>query len=1319
MRLQFTSFKTLLSLLVLIFLIPRPTLSSAAESPFAYSKIDQLSGLSSSKVTAITKDKFGFYWIGTRRGLNYIINGRVEQFSDQQEEIHNREIKFIYTDSDAQLWVATDVDLLLYDYQAHRFNKIPSNNSYSSANAVCSSSQGVVICRRDAIELYDHATGSIRTLEIEGAQNFEFNSLRALDSDNVLLICSQGREIYRLNLITSKIDLYEDIKLPLRTTNYRDRIFIDSRGRLWISIYNQSLVRYSLEAEGALEAEFSVAKSNLSHDLILDIIEYNDEILVATDGGGINSIDIDSDRSRLSTKIFNYRDLPYSKSVYSLFADSDDGLFMGTIRDGLIGIHSIDIQSFRSGNVSDRNDNGNLENTAIMAFCQGQSNVWIATDGDGVWSYTQDNNSFKQIQSTKGLKITDVCNIDSSNLLIAIYGKGVYQLSKRSGELEKIVIVDDQVDKSIADRDMVVSFTQPENSSVMIVADKIYELHNHSTNAVELPLDVTFTAENLFATCQTDQYYYVNNQYYVYQIDKQSGKISTIYNTSQGGLTSARIDKDKVWVIRNHSLYCYNTTTRNEELLLPEISGKALSMEMDARGNLWVTTFNALLAIDLDKNDQVIYFDSSMGFTKDEYLARSTMRMHNGDMLFGGNNGFIAVDGKTELVAQSINPIELLSVRVDQRIVTPESHQQSRVITVPWNYNSIDIEIYAQNRNIYHANRFQYTIDSDGKYSTFESDNRLKLQMPSPGHHTITASYLNNNGQWCSHTEILEIIITPPWWNSIAFRMLIITVLLFSMIAILMLYDRSRARKLMRIHMEREQELSNNKIKFLINISHELRTPLTLIYAPLKRLLESSNIEGEIKSTLVRIFGQSRYMAELINMVLDARRMEAGYGEIDIAEHNFNEWVASIVEEFRDESIEHQTQLSMRLDDQVDTLNFDAPKCRIVLSNLLMNALRYSKRDGSGTIEVASQKIGNHIRLSVIDNGAGLEGVDIDSLFNRFVRINKNSTGSGIGLSYSKAIIEQHRGGVIGAYCNNQRGATFFFELPLGLKCQSEKFESKPYLANMLDIEESSKMTDVDFPLSQHTVLVVDDQEEMITFLEGALSKIFKKVHRASNGIQAFDLIKKHFPDIVVSDVMMPQMDGYELCAKIKNDIEVSHTPIVLLTAKADANSKMLGYKSGADAYISKPFDLQHLLSLLGSQLRSRDISRRYYSQLRSTVNAEEITYSNADEKFMIKLDSFIVDNLSNSIDVEMIAEHMCMSRASLYKKLKTIIDVGAMEHVTKIRMSTAAELLCKTTTPITQIAMQCGYSDNQYFSKAFKQFHGKSPSQFRKENAS
>ncbi|MFR9520744.1 MAG: ATP-binding protein, partial [Rikenellaceae bacterium] len=1102
-RIGLTTIFTLLSILT-------PHVSWAEESHFTYSKVDQFSGLSNNKVTAIGKDKFGFYWIGTPRGLNYIINGRVEQINDNTD-LQNREIKLIYTDSSSHLWVVTNTNSFLYNYQTHEFDKIESQTNYSSANALCSTNKGVLICRRDAIELYRHDTQSVEMLKIKGGENLEYNSIKMLDESNILLICSQGRDIYRLNLETLELDPFENIALPPRTTSYRDRILVDSQGRLWISIYNHSLMRYSLEGEGLKEAEFSTSKSNLTHDLILDIIEYDGEILVATDGGGINSIDLKSDKSRPSTKLFNYDELPFSKSVYALLVDPEDGLFMGTIRDGMVGIQNSYIRAFSTIYSNAKQQ----RNTAIMAFCEGQNNVWIATDGNGVWSYQPNDNLLSQVASTKGLKVTDICNLDNENLLIAIYSKGVFRLSKSSGKLTKVVIVDKENDKAIADRDFVVNFTQPHKSKVLIAADKIYEYSLNSSVATEFSTETTFATGNLFAAYDDLRYHYINNQYSIYTIDKVNGKIATLYSAADGGIITARKQGDQLWIIRNYSLYCYNTQTNEEKLMLPEISGQALSLELDTKGNLWITTFNCVLSLNLSDTEQQIYFDSSMGFMRNEYLARTTLLSKSGDLYFGGNNGFIVIDNDIALQSEEPKPIELLSVKVDQKVVESKEQEQGRIITIPWDYNSIEIEIYAQDRNIHHTNKFQYTINSDGKYSTFRSDNKLSLQTPLQGSHTITASYLNNDGEWCSPTEILTIVITPPWWNSALFRIAILMVIMLVTIAIIIVYNKWRERKLMQLHFEREQELSNNKIKFLINISHELRTPLTLIYAPLKRLLENSTLEGNTKRTLVKIFSQSRYMTELINMVLDARRMEAGHGEIEIREYNVNEWVSSIVDEFFDESADQQAKLTTKLDPTIDKLNFDAPKCRIVLSNLLMNALRYSKRDGSAEIKVISECIGNKIRLSVIDNGVGLEGVDIDSLFNRFVRINSNSTGSGIGLSYSKAIIEQHQGGIIGAFSNSEGGATFFFELPLGLKCQTEKFEAKPYLANILELEgTNNEMNEADYPLSQHTILIVDDKKDLVNFLEEALSNIFKKVYTASNGKEAYKIIKRNFPSI-------------------------------------------------------------------------------------------------------------------------------------------------------------------------------------------------------------
>lgn len=688
----------------------------------------------------------------------------------------------------------------------------------------------------------------------------------------------------------------------------------------------------------------------------------------------------------------------------------------------------------------------------------------------------------------------------------------------------------------------------------------------------------------------------------------------------------------------------------------------------------------------------------------------------SGDIYFGGNNGFVVISHDIPIKREPEMSVSLHLIKVGDQIINAKTQDNVSSVTLPWNYPSMEIEAFAKDRNIFHHNQFQYKIWSKDKSTLLQSGDKISLQALSTGSYHIDASYLNNNGEWSSATNILEITITPPWWSSVAFKILLGSMIVAVILLLITLYYRNRGRKLAQLHYERSQELSDNKIKFLINISHELRTPLTLIHAPLKRLLESSNLEGDMKRTLVNIFGQSRYMNELINMVLDARRMESGCGEIEVTQHDANEWVSNIVAEFRDESVERGVALSTVLDPALTTLNFDGPKCRTVLSNLLMNALRYSRSDADSQVIVKSEKMNSVVRISIVDNGVGLVGVDIDSLFSRFVRLNNKSTGSGIGLSYSKAIIELHKGGSIGAYCNSSQGATFYFEIPLNLPCSKIKVEAKSQIDGVVESETfGSDSNHLDYSLSKHTILIVDDQQDMISFIGDALKPSFKKIYTASNGLQAYSKIKQYQPSIIVSDIMMPEMDGYELCYKVKNDIEVSHIPVILLSAKADAQSKSEGYKSGADVYVTKPFDLTYLQSVIVSQLNSRDISRRRYSQLNTSVTAEEITYSNADEQFMIRLNAFIADNLSNSIDVGMIATHMCMSRAALYKKLKTIIDIGAMEYVTKLRMNTAAERLRNTTTSITEIAMQCGYTDNQYFSKAFKQFHNVSPSQYRK----
>ena len=641
-------------------------------------------------------------------------------------------------------------------------------------------------------------------------------------------------------------------------------------------------------------------------------------------------------------------------------------------------------------------------------------------------------------------------------------------------------------------------------------------------------------------------------------------------------------------------------------------------------------------------------------------------------------------------------------------------------IQVKWNYNSMFIDVSTDSDNVFKANTFRYTVSDRDKQTVIYSDSRLSLPVLSSGRYGITIAYKDDADNWIESGNRITVNVSQHWGRNIAYIAGAILLLAALIAGILLVYHRIEKNKAEEQYRKRKEKLSDNKLKFLTNISHELRTPLTLIYSPLRRLLDKNDFEPSVRKELNGILSQSQYMNQLINMVLDSRRLEEGFGTVNIAPHRLNDWIETVTDEFRAEFENKSITLICDRDPAIGWVNFDESKFRIILGNLLMNAWKYSGPETTVTIRTSA--IDGYVRISVIDRGIGISGMDADELFNRFRQGSSQSKGFGLGLAYTKLLVETHQGGRIGAFPNPDKGSTFWFEIPMAIECttnlaiKAEDIENDANDSPEQFKEGSSVISANDFNTGDCTVLIAEDEPDLLEFIAKELSPYFKSVLKATDGKEALELASRESPNIIVSDVMMPLMNGYELCRTIKNTIEISHIPVILLTAQADSLHREEGYKSGADIFLTKPFDIPVLLAAIRNTLQARSLIHEKYKNLLKPVSPVDATFSNADEQFIVKLDKFIESNIANdSLNAQMIIEHLCMGRATFYKKMKEVVGLGIMEYVTGKRMALAADLLTRSSLTVSEISQRCGYVDSQYFTKVFKQHLGQSPSLYRK----
>lgn len=451
-------------------------------------------------------------------------------------------------------------------------------------------------------------------------------------------------------------------------------------------------------------------------------------------------------------------------------------------------------------------------------------------------------------------------------------------------------------------------------------------------------------------------------------------------------------------------------------------------------------------------------------------------------------------------------------------------------------------------------------------------------------------------------------------------------------------------------------------------------------------------------------------MREIVDMVLDWNSMEAGYSKLKIQKCKLDEWITNIVKDFTEEARQKGICIKLQITTDIEEVWFDKQKCHTVLSNLLMNALKFSMPESCITIN--TRKLENKVRISVVDEGIGIQDSDITNLFTRFYKGNHKEKGSGFGLYYAKTIMEMH-GGDIGTYNNTDKGATFYLELPL--LDINEKAEATKLLQKEAPIVNTTQ--DLHFDCTGKTILIVEDEKELREYLIESFTETFKKVYAADNAISALETCRKKQPSIIVSDVMMPQMDGFELCRQIKNDIRISHIPVILLTARYDQTGITTGYKSGADSYIPKPFDLAFLKVVVGNILKNREKIHSQYVTVTGSPSLLDLTNSKADEDFMKKINAVIHENLSDEeFSVQQLADAMIVSRSSLYSKIKIITGMGVNDYINRLRIEQAMSLLVNTNLNINEISCEVGFTYPRYFSSTFKSMTGMTPKQFRNE---
>ena len=1287
--------------------------TKAEQQDYYFRQISLEQGLSQSRVQCIYRDHQGVIWIGTKWGLNSYDQSELKSYFHDREQpnsLPDNFIRFITEDRLGDLYVSTNKGIAIYNKAENQFQPLKYNGKPFNAWSYLQIGDNFLFGGEETLYQYNLTDKSITTIfpDIDGDKLKCINRIFQWSPD-VLITSSKKDGLWMYDLIKKKM-----YRCPFVKEREINTIFVDSQNRLWVSFYGKGIACYS--KEGKRLFSLSTKNSGLNNDIIFDFLEKDNQLWIATDGGGINILDFQTMKfSHLKHISDDEQSLP-NNSIYRLYKDQMDNIWIGSIHGGLFAIKKVFIKTYKD--VPLNNPNGISERTVVSIFEDKDTLLWIGTDGGGINSFDQKTNTFHHYPTTYGEKVTSITDFSENELLLSCFNKGVFTFNKRTAQMQPFPIINDSISKrEFSSGDLVNLYATKDNIYILGAKVYIYNKHTRQTSILYAPQIDIQRQIAMQAIYSDDTHLYLMGTNNLFKLNFKTNELSSLVNMKEGDdFTSAcRDDKGNFWIGSNFGLLFYNKQTGKTEKIHTNLFNSVSSLAYDKKGKVWIGAQNMFFAYIINEKRFVI-LDESDGVPSNELIFTPIPALRTPNLYMGGTMGLVRINTDIIFESNSSPILKLLEVKLNGKSTLKQVN--NNCISIPWNHSSFNIKVIADEKNSFRKHLFRYVITGKDKMVIESYLQTLELGTLASGEYTISVSCDSSNGEWSQPTEILTIIVSPPWWKStwfiilcIFFAFLVAGVVFFSLI-------RKKENRLKREMREHEKKIYEEKIRFLINISHELRTPLTLIYASLKRILNKEVKQDELPEYLQGAFKQANQMKDIINIVLDARKMEVGQEVLHISSHPLHKWIQEVAETFQTASKAKEIEITYDFDDSIQSIAYDDTKCKVVLSNLIMNALKYSPNQTR--IVIKTIRTNESIQVHVQDQGIGLDNVDIKKLFTRFYQGKHNEGGSGIGLSYAKMLIDLH-GGRMGAFNNKDRGATFFYEIPANLQEQEVSCPQHSYLNELLSSpEEEEKIESGAFSLQGYSLLIVEDKQDLREFLKNALKDKFKKIYQAENGLVALEVIKQQQPDIIVSDVMMPQMNGYQLCKEIKENLNISHIPVILLTARADSESQMLGYKLGADAYLPKPFEMEMLLSVIQNQMRNREYIKSRYRGNQFILSPQEATFSNADEQFMIKLNEMIDQNLSQpDLDVKFLTVQMAMSRTSLYNKIKELTGMGANDYINRRRIDKAIILLIQSDMSITEISEQVGFTYQRYFSTLFKEMKGMTPSQFRAQHGS
>ena len=1324
---------------------------------FRFVHITNNNGLPQNHVTCIMQDHKGLMWLGTKNGLcrynGYEMQTYFHDITENNTLSHNF-VRSIFQDRQKRIWIGTDKGICRYLPDKDEF--VQYEIQELSVTSIVQNNDSKIFCCADVLYYYDEVADKFFPVTV-GVNNETITGAITLATDkhNMLWIGgNRGLVGYNAGFTKSnEVNIMDHNNEQIINDNVIS-LFIDDAGNIWIGKNGNGIISYN---PSTFQTTFYKDKKGIPNGVIRSIEQDNQGRMWFGTEKGISVLKNNNTFENIQQN-YNDRFGLNDNAIYSIEKDRDGNMWVGTYFGGV----NVFYPGFEQFKYYDAGYSENqLKGKAVRQIIQETDNIlWMATEDGGLHKFDKETGIFYKI-SDKNICSDNIHSLQidaENNLWIGTFWGGLTRYNLQTKQSKYF-----NTDNSALPVNNIFALYVDSRETVWLGTSFGLRCFNKKNNSIE-EIQNGLLSDN-FIYCITEDrngnlwiglrskglVCYNIRQGIVRNWDVQAGSNAL----SDNFVTSVLEDFDgRIWVgTNNGGLYLYSMQSNDfrsllSEGIIPEQCIYALLEDND--GDLWITTNNGLISYDYHTGLATKYTTED-GLPTNHFNFTSAFMDNKGIVYLGTVQGMVSFDPKNVKQKTNFPNIVFTGLTIGDKSITPngpdsplhrEFDNTSKIILNHKQAQLFGIE-YA-GISLGHTRNIIYAMQMEGlnpEWQVVNTQRRIVFSGLPAGKYIFRVKASSSKNTWDdSNIRSIEIEVKPPFylsvWAYVAYSVLILIVIASVIKFYYKRLEEKNAIRVNRLEKEKLEEMNELKRNFFTNISHEFKTPLTLIMAPVRQIIGNADTGEKNRKKLELVLKNSNSLMNLLNELIDFNKIESDQVQIKLQKGNPLGFIREICNRFYALALEDEIKFEVEIEDLEEEVWFSLSSVEKIINNLLSNAFKYTPKEGkvkfSASI-VENEKEELFLKIVVEDTGIGIAKENLEKIFEAYYRegregVNKNPSW-GIGLTLTKSLAHLHKGdisitselgkGSVFTTLLNVSPDAFPEKNKLELRANPDYLEKYNY-SSIVSEEQRQFISKNGTELNRqkkNEILIVEDNVEMLKFLIDLFSEKYD-VKAAQTGLEALKQMEEKLPDLLISDIMMPEMNGMDLCRQVKSNMLTSHIPVILLTAKTGTENIIKGYEFGADVYVEKPFDPSSLLLQVQNLLRTRDYNRQQFKE--SIVrNIGMIAKNKYDEKLLNDIQKVVEENLSNEeFNVSDVIKSVGVSRTMLHVKLKSMLDMSIGDYIRNIRIEKAKELLLQGNI-IADTAYSTGFSDPNYFSKCFKKQTGKTPSEFIKENIS